>query len=149
MRKIIGTTDCLCQHLQQKSQDILNVMQLVSNTKTLLQKLRNEDWDSLLEEVISFCSKHEIDIPDFSAHYIKVRGRRQQDHIAVKHHYHFDIFNAAIDCQLQELDNRFGERTMELFTLSSTLDPSDDYKSFNINDICTLADKYYSFDFSD
>jgi hypothetical protein len=39
----MGTTDCLCQHLQQKSQDILSAMQLVSNTKALLQKLRNED----------------------------------------------------------------------------------------------------------
>jgi hypothetical protein len=66
----------------------------------------------------------------------------------VKHHYHFDIFNTAIDCQLQELNNRFGERTMELLTLSSTLDSSNDYKSFNINDICTLADKYYSLYFS-
>jgi hypothetical protein len=41
--KIMGTTDCLCQHLQQKSQDILNTMKLVSSTKTLLQKLRDED----------------------------------------------------------------------------------------------------------
>jgi hypothetical protein len=77
MREIMGTTDCLCQHLQQKSQDILSAMQLVSNTKTLLQKIRNEDWDSLLEEVISFCNKHEIDIPDFGARYVKVRGHRQ------------------------------------------------------------------------
>jgi hypothetical protein len=67
----------------------------------------------------------------------------------VEHHYHFDIFNAAIDCQLHELDNRFGERTMELLTLSSALDLSDDYKSFNINDICTIAEKYYSLNFSD
>jgi hypothetical protein len=26
MREIMGTTDCLCQHLQQKSQDILSAM---------------------------------------------------------------------------------------------------------------------------
>jgi hypothetical protein len=43
MMEIIGTTNHLCQHLQQKSQDILNAMQLVSSTKTFLQKLRNED----------------------------------------------------------------------------------------------------------
>jgi hypothetical protein len=71
----MGITDCFCQHLQQKSQDILSVVQLVSNTKTLLQKMRNDDWDSLLEEIISFCNKHEIDIPDFGACYVKVRGR--------------------------------------------------------------------------
>ena len=115
-------------------------MQLVFNTKTLFQKLRNEDLDSLLKEVISFCNNFEIDIPDFGARYVKVRGRRQRDHITMEHHYHFDIFNAAIDLV---------RRTMELLTLSSTLDLSDDYKSFNISDICTLVDKYYSLDFSD
>jgi hypothetical protein len=37
---------------------------------------------------------------------------------------------------------------MKLLTLSSALDPSDGYKSFNISDIYTLADKYYSLNFS-
>jgi hypothetical protein len=58
----------------------------------------------------------------------------------VEYHYHFDIFNATIDFQLQELDNKFGENAIELLTLNLALDPSDNYKSFNINDICTLAD---------
>jgi hypothetical protein len=71
MKEIIGTIDCLCQHLQQKSYDILNAMQLISNTKTLLQKLRNKDWDNLLEEVVSFCNNFEIDILDFGAHYVQ------------------------------------------------------------------------------
>jgi hypothetical protein len=31
----MGTTNCLCQRLQTKSQDILNDMQLVYNTKAL------------------------------------------------------------------------------------------------------------------
>jgi len=33
MKEIMGITDGLCQHLQQKSQDILIAMQLVANTK--------------------------------------------------------------------------------------------------------------------
>jgi hypothetical protein len=33
MKEIMGITDGLCQHLQQKSQDILTAMQLVANTK--------------------------------------------------------------------------------------------------------------------
>ena len=73
MREIMGTTDCLCQHLQQKSQDILNVMRLVSNTKVLLQKLRNEEWDNFLEKVVSFSNKFEVDILDLGARYIKGR----------------------------------------------------------------------------
>jgi hypothetical protein len=149
MREIIGTTDCLCQHLQQKSQDILSAIQLISNTKALLQKFRNEDWDNFLEKVVSFSKKFEIDIPDLGARYVKGRGRLQRDHITVEHHYHFDVFNATIDFQLQELNFRFGERAIELLTLSSALDPNDAYKSFNIDDICNLAEKYYSLDFSE
>ena len=96
----MGTTDYLCQDLQQKSQDILNAMRLVSNTKALLQKLRNEDWDNFLEKIVSLSNKFEVDIPDLGARYSKGRGRLQRDHITVEHHYHFYIFNATIDFQL-------------------------------------------------
>ena len=58
----------------------------------------------------------------------------------MEHHYHFDIFDATIDVQLQELDNRFGEQPIELLTLFSALDPKDAYKSFNVDDICRLVD---------
>jgi hypothetical protein len=83
--------------LQQKFQDILTAVQLVANTKKLIQKLRDEDWDSLLEEVVSFCKKFEIDIPDLGACCVQHRGLHQRDHITVEHQYHFDIFNATID----------------------------------------------------
>ncbi|KAL5846331.1 hypothetical protein ACOSQ3_009855 [Xanthoceras sorbifolium] len=36
---------------------------------------------------------------------------------------------------------------MELLILSSALDPWDDFKSFNIDNICKLADKFYPIDF--
>jgi len=32
---------------------------------------------------------------------------------------------------------------MELLILSSALDPKDAYKTFNIDKICTLLEKYY------
>jgi hypothetical protein len=45
MKEIMAITDALCQHLQQKSQDILTAMQLVNNTKKkkkkIFQKLRD------------------------------------------------------------------------------------------------------------
>jgi hypothetical protein len=49
-------------------------MQLVSNTKALLQKLRNEGWDNLLEEVVYFSNKFEIDIPYLGARYVQGCG---------------------------------------------------------------------------
>jgi hypothetical protein len=149
MKKIMGITDMLCQVLQQKSQDILNVVHSVSIAKKLIQKLRDDGWDNLLKNIVSFFKKSEINIPDLSAHYIQGRGRNQKNHITVEHHYHFDIFNTTIDFQLQELDNRFGENAMELLTLSSALNPKNAYKSFKIDDICILAEKYYPLDFSE
>jgi hypothetical protein len=127
----------------------LNAINSVSTTKKLIQKLRDDDWEKLLESVVSFSKKFEIDIPDLSARYIEGRCRNQRNYITVEHHYHFDIFNAAIDFQLQELNCRFGERAVKLLTLSSALDPKDGYKSFKIDDICSLAEVYYPFDFSE
>ena len=43
-----------------------------------------------------------------------------------------------------ELNNRFSEQTMELLTLNSALNPIDRFKSFKIDDICTLAQKFYA-----
>ena len=57
----------------------------------------------------------------------------------MEHHYKVDIFIIAIDSQMQELNSRFSERTVELLVLSSSLDPADGFKSFNIDSICNLT----------
>jgi hypothetical protein len=45
MKQIIGIIDVLCRALQQQDQDFVNVMSLVSTTKSLIQKLRDMDWN--------------------------------------------------------------------------------------------------------
>ncbi|KAF8396080.1 hypothetical protein HHK36_017692 [Tetracentron sinense] len=151
MQEIMGITDNLCQALQSQSQDILNALDLVSTTKVLIQELREDGWDPLLEKVTSFCNQYNVDIPDMNGRYAAGRGRfhHQHDHITIEHHYKFDIFTATIDSQLQELNRRFNEHTMELLVLSSALDPRDNYKSFRIDDICKLVDKFYPQDFTE
>jgi hypothetical protein len=72
MEKIMKITNVLCQTLQRKSIDILNAMDSISNTKVLLRDLRSEGWESLLEQVQSFCEKHEIDIPNINHRYVYV-----------------------------------------------------------------------------
>ncbi|XP_028062425.1 uncharacterized protein LOC114265791 [Camellia sinensis] len=67
----------------------------------------------------------------------------------MEHHFRVDIFMVTVDTQLQELNNRFEEDVMELLVLSSTLDPRDGYRSFKIEDICKLANKFYPMDFSE
>ncbi|KAL8095266.1 hypothetical protein AgCh_036647 [Apium graveolens] len=70
MHKIMGLTDLLCRALQCKSIDILNAMDLVATTKELLQSLRDEGFDVLLDYVMSACVKNKIDIPGMNARYM-------------------------------------------------------------------------------
>ncbi|XP_019460090.1 PREDICTED: zinc finger MYM-type protein 1-like [Lupinus angustifolius] len=121
-KEIMRITDCLCQALQLKSQDIVNAMQLVHTTEELIQKLRDAR---------------------------EVRAHHQRDHITFEHHYRVNIFLTIIDKQLQELNRRFSEQTMELLTLSTSLDPKDVYKIFNIDNICILVQKFYPMDFNE
>ena len=71
LHKVLGISNMLCQALQLKSQDILNAMNLVSTTKMLLQKLRESEWDTFLESVVSFCERYEIDIPNMNARHME------------------------------------------------------------------------------
>ncbi|KAK5784009.1 hypothetical protein PVK06_038527 [Gossypium arboreum] len=66
----------------------------------------------------------------------------------MEHYFRVDIFYATIDSQLQELNEKFKEDMVELLMLCSALDPQDDYKSFNIDKICKLAERFYPEDFS-
>ncbi|CAH9107876.1 unnamed protein product [Cuscuta europaea] len=143
----MGITDLLCQHLQQKTQDIVNVMHLVSSTKMLIQNLREGGWDNFLEIVKEFCKKHDIEAPNMKSPYVVKHKRNDQEGFGIERHYRVDMFYAAIDSQLLELNSRFSEQIMDLFTLSFALDHKDSYRSFNIDDICSLVDKYYPFDF--
>jgi hypothetical protein len=70
MEKIMQITDVLCVKLQNKSLDIANALDIVSNTKVLLAELREGGWESHMEEVEAFCLKHEIDIPDMNERYV-------------------------------------------------------------------------------
>ncbi|XP_021800984.1 uncharacterized protein LOC110745211 [Prunus avium] len=119
MKELMEITNDLCQALQCQSQDIINAMNLVSSTKALIQELGDDGWDSLLTKVNSFCEARNIDILDMNARYVARRGRalHQQDDFTIKHYYMIDIFYAAIDSQLQELNSRFSDQTTELLIL--------------------------------
>ncbi|CAN6561886.1 unnamed protein product [Malus baccata var. baccata] len=148
--EIMGITDILCRELQNKSQDILNAMNLVTTTKDVLQKLRLDGWATFIDKVSLFCKKHDVDMSDMNAQYKVGTGHscQQTDNITFEHHYHIDIFNNAIDFQLAELNSRFSEVAMELLILSSALEPREAFKAFNIDHICKLAEKFYPLDFT-
>ena len=90
--------------------------------------------------VISVCEKFEIDVPDMSARYMNdIRSIRQRYDISVEHHYHYDIFNSAIDFQLEELHYMFNDNAVEILKLSSSLEPKNNFSLFDIKQICTLV----------
>ncbi|CAL1406910.1 unnamed protein product [Linum trigynum] len=168
-QEILSTTDMLSQALKRKSQDIFNAMILVESTKKLLNEFRDKEWDSLLAKVVGFCKQYDIEVPDLSAPFFRGRSIRKRD-VTNEHHYHYDVFNAAIDVQMTELGSRFNDRVVfdaaidvqmtelgsrfndrvvELLKLSSSLNPRDGFKTFDIDAICKLAREYYPLDFSD
>ena len=51
-KETMEIADKLCQVLQCQSQDILNAMHLVSSTKALIQKFKDDGWDCLLAIII-------------------------------------------------------------------------------------------------
>ncbi|XP_025692337.1 uncharacterized protein [Arachis hypogaea] len=151
MRNILEVSHDLCQALQQKNQDILNALTLVSTTKTLIQRMRESSWEAFIKDVILFCEKHEVEVLNMNALHIPRRGRTRKivDQISVEHHYRVNLFLAVIDTQLQELNGRFNDNMVELLTLSSTLDLRDNYKFFSVNKVCELVEQFYPGDFSD
>ncbi|KAL0009731.1 hypothetical protein SO802_004839 [Lithocarpus litseifolius] len=64
MRGMLGISNELSQTLQRKDQDIVNTMNLVDISKQRLQVMRDDGWNTLLEEVFAFCAKNNIDVPD-------------------------------------------------------------------------------------
>ncbi|XP_073133423.1 uncharacterized protein [Henckelia pumila] len=150
MREVLGVSDMLCQALQKNNIDILSAVNLVSTTKSVLQEMRDDRWESFLWTVVNFCESNNIDVPDLDDRYIQGTKRhyQQKNNITICDHYHFDIFNVVIDFQLMELNDRFSENAMELLALSDALSPADEFKSFSPQIICYLADKFYFQDFT-
>jgi hAT family C-terminal dimerisation region len=64
------------------------------------------------------------------------------------HYYRVDLFYTIIDMQLQELNGRLMETTIELLMCMSCLDPNNFFSAFNIDKLLKLA-KFYPSNFSE
>lgn len=125
MHKIMRITNAFCQILQRKTQDVLNAITFITTTKSILQELRESDWEGFLQDVKVFCSTNGIDIPDLNRLYKVGRSRKQ---ITVEHHYNFDVFNEAVDFTLMELNTRFNDVSIELLSLNVALNPINSFE---------------------
>ncbi|KAH0636804.1 hypothetical protein KY289_036719 [Solanum tuberosum] len=143
MRDILAITNELNESLQKKEQDIANVILLVKVVKKRLQDLRNERWDSLVENVSAFCVKYDILIPNFDEFYVNFgRSRRKVVEYTISHHYRVEVFFKIIDWQLQELNDRFNEVRTNLLIGVACLNPVDSFSSFDIKNILRMAELY-------
>ena len=73
----------------------------------------------------------------------------QQGNITIEHYYRVNIFYAAIDSQLLELNHRFNEDSVELIRFSSALEPREALKSFRSSDLYLLVKNLYPQDSTD
>ena len=120
----------------------------VSTTKKLVQQLRDDGWAKLISDVNLFCQKHGITAPNMTDNYVDFIRSRADDLSTAEHHYRYDIFTVAVDQQLHELNCRFSEQATEILILCNSLNPKDSFSSLNIDDVCSMASKYYPADFS-
>ncbi|XP_061949963.1 uncharacterized protein LOC133673242 [Populus nigra] len=148
LRRILAVTNEFSQALQRKDQDIENVMSLLKTSKERFKMMRKNDWESLLEEVSSFCIKHDIDILNMDDEY-KLRGRSRQKSQGITNLYHFryELFNNIIDMQLTELDDCFTETSTELLLCVACLNSNDSFFAFNKEKLLCLA-LFYPNEFS-
>ena len=64
MKGVLGISNELSHALQRKDQDIVYAMKLVDISKQRLQVMIDDGWNTLLEEVSTFCAKNNIDVPN-------------------------------------------------------------------------------------
>ncbi|XP_052177634.1 uncharacterized protein LOC127791694 [Diospyros lotus] len=148
MRTILAISNELSKALQRKDQDIVNAIALVKICKQRLQVMRDNEWDLFLKVVVSFCEKHNIDVPDMDGVFIRRgRSRRNTEEMTNLHHFRVDLFYAIIDMQLQELNDRFSEISTELLLCIACLCLNNSFSAFDKGKLIHFAE-YYPEDFS-
>uniref|UniRef100_A0A1S3YNX0 HAT C-terminal dimerisation domain-containing protein n=1 Tax=Nicotiana tabacum TaxID=4097 RepID=A0A1S3YNX0_TOBAC len=134
--------------LQKRDQDIVNVVVFINITKKILQDMRKTGWESLLDDVSSFCHMHDIMIPKTDESYFPEKSKRKSSGICYLHHLRVDIFYAVIDVQLQEFNDRFDVVSSDLLLGMASLNPANSFANFDKGRIMTLA-KYYPNEFDE
>jgi hypothetical protein len=98
MLKVLRITNELSLLLQRKDQNIVQAMSLLIDVRTRLVNLKNEGWEPLLDEVISFCNDKKIPMPNMDETIPRWgRSRLEGNLITQEHHYRVDTFLATLD----------------------------------------------------
>ncbi|KAH0655047.1 hypothetical protein KY285_029929 [Solanum tuberosum] len=134
--------------LQRPDQDIVNAMEFLNIAKKRLQDMRENGWESLLDDVSSFCDVHDILIPKLDESYFPGKSKRKSSGVSYAHHLRVEVFFAVIDVQLQELNDHFDVVSSDLLLGMGSLNPVNSFSNFDKGKIMTLA-KCYPSEFDD
>jgi hypothetical protein len=128
--------------------NIVHAMELVQDVKFRLATMRDNGWDSLLEEVQQFCISKSILVPNMDDE-IPVRGRNRLEGRTITnlHYYRAKIFYVLIDKICVEMNHLFGDSNQEVLSCFSCLDPKNSFSKFDVEKLSRLAE-IYSVDFS-
>ncbi|WVZ79851.1 hypothetical protein U9M48_027380 [Paspalum notatum var. saurae] len=143
MIDLLSITNSLSQALQRKDQDIVEAMHLIMDVKEQLQDTRENGWDPIFKRAKLFCDKNEIKVPNMDKE-VNARGTstRRKQKVTNKHFYHVEIFLAAIDAILSEMNHRFGEVSSELLVCMVSLNPRNSFSNFDDDKLVKLAEMY-------
>ena len=109
--------------------------------------MRDDEWKSLLTEVSSFCTTHDIFILNMDKIFVvSGRPRRNTQQNTNLYHYRVELFYTVIDIQLQELNNHFFEANTDLLLRMAYLNLSNSFVTFDKEKLIRLA-KFYPSDF--
>ena len=106
------------------------------------QKTRDEGWESLINEVKSFCVQHDIDIlrmDELAPIRAQGKSKRRLSDVTNEHYYHVNIFYTIIDMQMQELDCRFPNISTELLIRVVCLNPTNSFSNYNKDKVLKMA----------
>ncbi|XP_051211000.1 uncharacterized protein [Lolium perenne] len=115
MLKLLRMTNDVSFLLQKKDQNIVEAISLVTDVRTRLVNWRNHGWESLFEEVKSFCIENEVIIPSMDTMVTRWGKTRKggKYQVTTDHFYRVDTFYVAIDSIVTEFDHRFNEASLE------------------------------------
>ncbi|XP_075107161.1 uncharacterized protein LOC142180133 [Nicotiana tabacum] len=138
----------LSKALLKKEQDIVNAMVFLDLTKERLQVMREDGWVSLMDDVSSFCAKHDIVVPNMEEFYIPGKSKHRPSTVTYSHHLCVDLFYSVIDLQFQELNSHFDVVSSNFLLGMANLNPVNSFANFDKEKIMTLA-KYYPDEFGE
>ncbi|CAN6242141.1 unnamed protein product [Urochloa humidicola] len=75
---------------------------------------------------------------------VNARGTsaRRRQKVTNMHFYHVEVFLAAIDAILTEMNHRFSEASSELLVCMAALNPRNSFSSFDVDKLVRLAEIY-------